>query len=68
MSELPSKSDTVFMASEDKEINDTKMFSLPCKHEMFDYSSGQTDNRNTPELYTHFTSLVLAKCFFISGS
>ena len=68
MSELPSKSNTVFMASEDKEINDTKMFSLPWKHEMFDYSSGQTDNRNTPELYAHFTLLVLAKCFFTSGS
>lgn len=54
MSELPSKSNIVFMVSADKEINGTKMFSLPWKHEMFNYSSGQTDNRNTAEIYTHF--------------
>lgn len=65
MSELPSKSNIIFMVSADKEINGTKMFSLPWKHEMFNYSSGQTDNRNTPEIYIHFSLLVLAKCFLL---
>lgn len=40
---------------------------IPWKHEMSDYRSGQTDNRNTPELCTHFTLLVLAKCFLTLG-
>lgn len=57
MSELPSKSDIVFMVSEDKEINGTKMFSHPWKHEMFNYSSGQTIE--TPLKYEH-TSLYLS--------
>lgn len=61
MSELSSKSNIVFMVSADKEINGTKMFSLPWKHEMFSGSRGQTDNRNTPETDTHFCLLVLAK-------
>lgn len=63
MSELPYKSNIVFMVSADKEINDTKMFTLPWKHELFNYSSGHTDNRNTPEIYTHFSLLVLAEWF-----
>lgn len=58
MSELPSKSNIGFMVSTDKEMNGSEMFSLPRKHEMFTYSNGQTDNRNTPEIHTH-TSLFL---------
>lgn len=61
MSELPSKSNIGFMVSTDKEINGSEMFSLPQKHEMFTYSSGQTDNRNTPEIHTRFCFLFLAR-------
>lgn len=65
MSELPSKSNIGFMVSTDKEINGSEMFSLPQKHEMFTYSSGQTDNRNTPEIHTRFCFLVLARWFLL---
>lgn len=65
MSELPTKSKIVFMVSADKEINGTKMFILPWKHELFNYSSGHTDNRNTLEIYTRFSLLVLAEWFLL---
>lgn len=65
MSELPSKSKIGFMVSTDKEMNGSEMFSLPWKHEMFTYSNGWTDNRNTLEIHTHFCFLVLAKWFLL---
>lgn len=65
MSELPSKSNIGFMVSTDKEMNGSEMFTLPRKHEMFTYSSGQIDNRNTPEIHTNFCFLVLAKWFLL---
>lgn len=65
VSELPSKSNIGFMVSTDKEMNGSETFSLPWKHEMFTYSSGQTDNRNTPEIHTCFWFFVLAKWFLL---
>lgn len=65
VSQLPSKSNIGFMVSTDKEMNGSEMFSLPQKHEMFTYSSGQIDNRNTPEIHTRFCFLVLAKWFLL---
>lgn len=64
MSELPSKSNIGFMVSTNKEMNGSEMFSLPRKHEMFTYSSGQTDNRNTPEIHTRLFSCPCKMGFY----
>lgn len=49
------------MVSADKEINGTKMFSLPWKHEMLNYSGGQTNNKKkTLEKKNIHTSLNLS--------
>lgn len=56
------------MVSADKEINGTKMFSLPWKHEMLNYSGGQTNNKKNPEkkiytlLLTYPCRVVFKRC------